>query len=59
MTFILKTRAITGKLVPAGGEHREYSELHRALADGVVLQDVFGASVFVVDFATDVVVAFI
>jgi len=57
--FVLKTRAITGALVPARGEHVEYSELHRAIQDGKLLQDVLGIEVYVVDGRTDAVVVFI
>lgn len=57
--YLLKTRAITGALVPANGEHVEYTELHRAIQDGKVLRDVMGEEVFVVDGRTDAVAVFI
>lgn len=57
--YVLKTRAITGALVPANGEHIEYAELDRAIADGRVLKDVLGEEVYVVDYRNDAVVAFI
>lgn len=57
MAFLLKTRCITGKLAPAFGEHREYDQLDGACADAKVIHEVMGYSVFVVDFATDDLVA--
>lgn len=57
--FVIKSRAITGKLVPALGEHVEYSELHVAIKDAKVLADFRGEEYYVVDGRTDAVVAFI
>jgi len=47
--YTLKTPAITGKLVPARGQHLEYETLDAARRDAEVIHDVFGARVVVVD----------
>ena len=57
MTFILKTRAVTGKLVPAHGEHREYGDVASAVQDAKTLADVYGEPVAIVDFVSDVTFA--
>lgn len=53
MTIVLKTRAITGQLVPYNGEHREYTELVAALKDATLLACVNDVTVYVVDYGTD------
>jgi hypothetical protein len=57
MTFVLKTRAITGDLVPYRGEHIEYSTLFDAMQDAFLFHEVFGETIYVVDFARDVTVS--
>jgi len=55
MTFVLKTRAITGELVPLNGEHIEYDTIERADdAAGHAIERGSGR-VFIVDFASDLV----
>lgn len=53
MTYVLKTCAITGYLVPARGEHIEYTDLRQACKDASILAHVQGESVFVYAFETD------
>ncbi len=58
MSFILKTRAITGALVPFRGEHREYKMAADAHRDAELLAMVLGPdSITVVEFQTDHVLA--
>lgn len=56
MTYVLKTLAITNKLVPLRGEHREYSSLRDAFADAKAFADADGVVVYVLDFAADIIV---
>lgn len=53
MTFVLKTRAVTGDLVPARGEHREYTDLRAAFEAARAISKADDVSVYLVDFATD------
>jgi len=57
VTYVLKTRTLTGALVPCNGEHREYAEECGAHRDAALLAAVLGQDITVVEFATDRVVA--
>ena len=52
-TYMLKTRTITGALVPYNGEHRTYDKLTAATSDAATLWDVLGVPVSIVEFETD------
>ena len=54
--WILKTRAVTGKLVPLYGEHRLYEDFHEALDAAQRHTRWYGEGVSVVAFASDDVV---
>jgi hypothetical protein len=56
MTWILKTRAVTGTLVPLNGEHIEYPDFHDAWATARNWTRWHGEAVYVVNFVSDVVV---
>lgn len=56
MIYILKTRAVSGRLVPLNGEHIEYDTFETAQKDAQVWAVVHDESVFIVDFAFDEVV---
>ena len=52
MTWVLKTRAVTGKLVPLGGTHLEYKEWHDAWRAARHYTEWFLVPVYVEVFAT-------
>jgi len=50
MTYVLKTRAISGALVPLNGEHVEFDTLEGARKAAQVWAAISGDAVSVVDF---------
>ncbi len=50
MTYVLKTRAISGALVPLNGEHIEYTDLEIARKDARVWASVSEQPVSIIDF---------
>lgn len=50
MTYVLKTRAITGVLVPLNGEHIEYDDLTKARRYAQIWSAAHGETVSIVDF---------
>ncbi len=50
MIYVLKTRSVTGHLVPLNGEHIEYDKYERAYNDAKIWATVHNEPVSLVDF---------